>query len=156
MNHGLFLPLCPEDLHTVAAIEARSFEQPWKRPTIEEELANPESRAFIWRSQDRTDRSAPEAYILLRILVDEVHIMKLAVVPDRRGEGLATRLTEQALNEARREGCQRAILEVRTSNSAAIRLYTRMGFEPIGERKRYYGPAGEDALVMAKNLEEAL
>ena len=155
MNALRFLPLCPDDLNAVATIEARSFEQPWKRRALAEELASPGSRAFILRCPDQAALPTVGAYIFLRILVDEVHIMKVAVHPDRRRQGLATRLTHQALGEARREGCRRAILEVRVSNSAAIGLYSRLGFKTIGERKRYYAPAGEDALVMAKNLEEA-
>ena len=152
MNRGLFLPLCPEDLTAVAGIETRSFEHPWQWQSFAGELASPESRAFVIRFQDQTVRPAVAAYIFLRILVDEVHIMKVAVAPQCRRSGLAARLTKKALNEARREGCRRAVLEVRVSNATAIRLYARLGFEPIGERKRYYGPTGEDALVMAKKL----
>jgi ribosomal-protein-alanine N-acetyltransferase len=155
MNQGLFLPLCPEDLSTVAWIESRSFEHPWPRGSIAGELAVPQSRAFVMRFPDHTVRPAVAAYIFLRILVDDAHIMKVAVAPACRRAGLAARLTNKALGEAHREGCRRAILEVRASNTAAIRLYARLGFEPIGARKRYYEPGGEDALVMAKNLEEA-
>ena len=152
LDHGLFLPLCPEDLTAVAGIETRSFEQPWQRQMIAGEMASPESRAYVMRFQDQAFRPAVAAYIFLRILLDEVHIMKVAVAPECRRVGLAHRLTAKALSEARREGCRRAILEVRVSNTAAIRLYDRLGFETIGTRKRYYGPSGEDALVLAKNL----
>ncbi len=154
MNRWRFLPLCPDDLNEVAAIEVQSFNPPWERPAIKEELASLESRAFILRQANQASRAAVGAYIFLRILADDVHIMKVAVAHDWRREGLATRLTDQALGEARREGCRRAILEVRISNAAAIRLYSRLSFKKIGKRKRYYGPAGEDALVMAKNLKE--
>ncbi len=152
LDHGLFLPLCPEDLTAVVGIETRSFEQPWQRQTIAGEMASPEARAYVMRFQDQAFRSTVAAYIFLRILLDEVHIMKVAVAPECRRAGLAHRLTAKALSEARREGCRRAILEVRVSNTAAIRLYDRLGFETIGTRKRYYGPSGEDALVLAKNL----
>ncbi len=155
MKHWRFLPICPEDLESVATIEVQSFENPWEHQSIRAELANPASRAFILSRQAETARPIVGAYIFNRILMDEVHIMKVAVAPEQRRRGLATRLTVQALSEARREGCHRAILEVRVSNSAAIRLYTQLGFKKIGERKRYYRPGGEDALVMSKNLEEA-
>jgi len=36
---------------------------------------------------------------------------------------------------------------VRASNAAAIRLYTRAGFEAVGVRRSYYGD-GEDAVLM--------
>lgn len=151
MTPWRFVPLCPDDLDAVITIETQSFDQPWRSPSISAELANLQSRAFIL-IRDKHDVGA---YIFLRIVLDEAHILKLAVTPEQRGQGLAASLTDQALGEACREGCDRAILEVRASNLAAIRLYTQLGFKMIGERKRYYGPTGEDALVMAKILEEA-
>ena len=154
MDPWLFLPFCPEDLEAVVTIEAQSFAQPWKRRALEAELASPGSLAFVLKPLERAAQSDVAAYIFLRRLMDEVHIMKLAVTPEHRRQGLATRLVEQALAEARRVGGTRAILEVRPTNTAATGLYTRLGFRRIGARKRYYGPTGEDALVMAKNLKE--
>ena len=156
MDPWLFLPFCPEDLEAVVTIEAQSFAQPWKRRTLEAELASPGSLAFVLKPPERAAQSDVAAYIFLRRLMDEVHIMKLAVTPEHRRQGLATRLVEQALAEARRVSGTRAILEVRPTNTAAIGLYTRLGFRRIGARKRYYGPTGEDALVMAKNFKEIL
>ncbi len=154
MDPWLFLPFCPDDLEAVVAIESQSFEQPWKRRALEGERTNPGALAFVLKASERAAQSDVAAYIFLRRQMDEVHIMKLAVAPKLRRQGLATRLVAQALAEARREGGRRAVLEVRPSNTAAIGLYTRLGFRIIGARKRYYGPAGEDALVMAKNLKE--
>ncbi len=154
MDPWLFLPFCPDDLEAVVAIESQSFAQPWKRRALEGEQTIPGALAFVLKASERAAQSDVAAYIFLRLLTDEVHIMKLAVAPEHRRQGVATRLVAQALAEARREGGIRAILEVRPSNTAAIGLYTRLGFRKLGTRKRYYGPAGEDALVMAKNLEE--
>ena len=154
MDPWLFLPFCPEDLEAVVTIESQSFAQPWKRRALEAELASPVSLAFVLKPPEHAAQSHVAAYIFLRLLMDEVHIMKLAVTPEHRRQGLASRLVEQALAEARRAGGTRAILEVRPTNAAAIGLYTRLGFLRIGARKRYYGPTGEDALVMAKNLKE--
>ncbi len=154
MDPWLFLPFCPDDLEAVVAIESQSFEQPWKRRALESERTSPGALAFVLKTSERAAQSDVAAYIFLRRQMDEVHIMKLAVTPELRRQGLASRLVAQALAEARREGGIRAILEVRPSNTAAIGLYRRLGFRSIGKRKRYYGPTGEDALVMAKNLEE--
>jgi ribosomal-protein-alanine N-acetyltransferase len=43
-------------------------------------------------------------------------------------------------------------LEVRSGNSAAIALYERLGFVPVGRRKNYYERPREDALLMTKQL----
>lgn len=150
-----FLPFCRDDLDTVAAIENQSFERPWNRDAIRSEAANAAASAFVLKPWRPEDLSEVGAYIFLRRIADEVHIMKLAVAPIWRRQGLAGRLTHEALAATGDEDCRRAILEVRPSNTAAIGLYTRLGFETIGKRKHYYGPTGEDALVMSKDLEEA-
>jgi ribosomal protein S18 acetylase RimI-like enzyme len=46
-------------------------------------------------------------------------------------------------------GAQRVFLEVRRSNAAAIGLYERSGFRPVGVRRGYYASPREDALTMA-------
>ena len=155
MNTWRFLPLCWDDLDAVAQIETLSFEHPWNRPAFLEGLAHPNVQGFVLLVEAGDAQHQVGAYVFQRILRDDVHIMKLAVAPPRRRQGLAAYLTAQALDAAGGEGCRRAILEVRVSNWAAIGLYTHLGFETIGKRKRYYGPSGEDALVMAKNIEEA-
>jgi ribosomal-protein-alanine N-acetyltransferase len=139
-------------LDAVVTIETQSFDHPWERPSITGELENPQARAFILLWETHGARRDVGAYIFLRILMDEVHIMKLATAPEWRRQGLAAHLAKQALSEACREGCCRALLEVRTSNFAAIRLYKYLGFETIGERKGYYRPTDGNAFVMAKKL----
>ena len=53
---------------------------------------------------------------------------------------------------AREAGCPDVLLEVRQSNEAAQRLYTRHGFVSIGRRRRYYQVPPEDAVVMRLSL----
>jgi ribosomal-protein-alanine N-acetyltransferase len=72
--------------------------------------------------------------------------MNVAVAPEWRRQGVATRLIEQLLGEA--GGEDRYTLEVRASNRDAIRMYERLGFRPAGHRRRYYHDNGEDALIM--------
>src|SRR5262245_31997227 len=55
-------------------------------------------------------------------------IQNLGVVPAHRGRGLGTALLLQALHSFRRTSLHRAFLEVTASNSAAIRMYRRLGF----------------------------
>lgn len=139
-------------MDAIITIENQAFDHPWELASFQGELINPQTRAFGLHCNPQVLLCDLGAYVFLRILMDEVHIMKLATAAGQRRQGLATNLAQQALSEACREGCCRAILEVRSSNLAAIRLYHRLGFETVGERKRYYRPTGEDALVMAKNL----
>jgi ribosomal-protein-alanine N-acetyltransferase len=72
--------------------------------------------------------------------------MNVAVRAERRREGIASRLLERLFEEAGADA--RYTLEVRTSNSGAIAMYERFGFQPAGHRRRYYHDNGEDALIM--------
>jgi [ribosomal protein S18]-alanine N-acetyltransferase len=53
------------------------------------------------------------------------------------------------LTSATAAGAQRALLEVRASNAAAIQLYEQAGFRTIAVRDRYYTNPIENALIMA-------
>ena len=57
-------------------------------------------------------------------------IAGLAVVKDRRGQGIGTRLLEAALAYGREHGYDRVRLEVIGTNTSAIQLYERLGFQP--------------------------
>jgi [ribosomal protein S18]-alanine N-acetyltransferase len=72
------------------------------------------------------------------------------VAADRRREGLGRWLLGFALDRARRRGAERAFLEVRRSNEAALGLYRVLGFRLLAERRDYYRDPGEDALILEK------
>ncbi|TQF76591.1 ribosomal-protein-alanine acetyltransferase, partial [Elioraea sp. Yellowstone] len=56
-----------------------------------------------------------------------------------------------AAAEAQARGAGRLFLEVAVGNAAARRLYGRLGFREVGQRRGYY-PDGADALVLALAL----
>jgi ribosomal protein S18 acetylase RimI-like enzyme len=61
-----------------------------------------------------------------------MHLFALEVATEHRGEGIGTAIIEHVIAEARRRGCQRVYLEVRTDNPAR-RLYHRLGFRRVGK-----------------------
>jgi len=81
------------------------------------------------------------------LLLDEGHIMDVAVDPEFRGRGVGRLLVQRVIDDCRDGGASFISLEVRVSNIAAINLYRDMGFVETGRRKRYYKD-GEDALMM--------
>jgi len=81
------------------------------------------------------------------LILDEGHILDVAVHPEYRGHGLGKLLVEHVLAACRQRGAEFVSLEVRPSNSEAIGLYHRLGFDETGRRPRYYHD-GEDALLM--------
>ena len=72
--------------------------------------------------------------------------MNVAVAPERRRRGIASRLISRLFDEAGDE--LPFTLEVRVSNRDAIAMYERLGFRSAGVRPRYYQDNGEDALIM--------
>ncbi len=90
-------------------------------------------------------------------ILDEGHLLGIAIVPESQRCGLGMRLLQAVLTELRDRGCQRCLLEVRRSNTAAQALYARAQFVLDGVRKDYYPPqdAGEmreDALLFSRPL----
>jgi ribosomal-protein-alanine N-acetyltransferase len=133
--------LAYSDLPAVIAIERRSFPTPWSLAMFVLELSKPSGICLAAASGDE----------LLGYLVcsryDQVwHLMNVAVAPERRRRGVASRLISQLLEEG--GGRLPFTLEVRVSNQAAIAMYERLGFRSAGVRPRYYQDNGEDALIM--------
>lgn len=131
------------DLDQVLAIEQRSYPLPWLRQHFSDELNSP--HALPLSAFDPTGRLV--GYICPMQLLDEGHILNVAVDPDLRGCGVGRLLVQQVLDDCRAAGAAFVSLEVRVSNHAAISLYKKLGFAEVGRRKRYY-ENGEDALMM--------
>ncbi|MBF2025908.1 MAG: ribosomal protein S18-alanine N-acetyltransferase [Oscillatoriales cyanobacterium C42_A2020_001] len=81
-------------------------------------------------------------------ILEEAHITLMAVHPAYQRQGLGQAMLYALLMAAYKRRLERATLEVRASNQAAIALYEKFGFKTAGRRKRYYQDTGEDALVM--------
>ena len=145
-----------DELAPILAIEQRSFRWPWGRLSFEGELSCRSACNLIVKSSDNGADAQIIAYAFLRLAADELHILKIAVTPAWRRRGIATRLTERCLKMGAERGATSAHLEVRPSNTPAVGLYQKLGFEVIGRRHNYYTDSKEDALVMMKHLKEEL
>lgn len=85
-------------------------------------------------------------FLAFEQVVDEGSIVEVAVHPDCRRRGIARSLITSAINSA--DGLHSVFLEVRESNTPAIKLYESLGFERIAVRKGYYDRPKEDAVIM--------
>lgn len=83
--------------------------------------------------------------------VKEAELLRIAVDPARRGQGLARTLLRACEAELAVLGIRDLHLEVRVSNAAARSLYAGAGWRESGLRKGYYRD-GEDAVLYAKRL----
>jgi ribosomal-protein-alanine N-acetyltransferase len=83
---------------------------------------------------------------------DEAEVLDVAVDPVARGRGIGRALLADALRGLGKGGARRAYLEVRESNTVALRLYESLGFRRVGRRRGYYRQPAEDALVLARDV----
>ncbi len=145
-----------DELEPILAIEQGSFRWPWGRLSYEGELSCQNACNYIVKSSASGTGEQVVAYAFLRRVADELHLLKIAVTPARRGQGIATRLLRRCFAISAKQGATSVHLEVRSSNTPAIELYLKLGFEVIGRRHKYYANTQEDALLMMKNLKEEL
>jgi ribosomal-protein-alanine N-acetyltransferase len=134
-----------EQIDAVLAVERASFTSPWTREMYEAELKNP---GFSFFFLARCEQDGVVGFCSFWRVVDELHINNLAVMPDRRREGIGSALLAHVVREGRKLGATRATLEVRRSNEIARHLYERFGFAVAGVRRNYYNHPVEDALVL--------
>jgi ribosomal-protein-alanine N-acetyltransferase len=112
-----------------------------------DEITSPLAYPFVVTTSE-TEREMVISYIILWILMEEVHILNLATHPDCRRRGIAHSLLLFALGFAYTQGGILYLLEVRRGNQAAIDLYQKVGFASWRIRSNYYADTGEDALIM--------
>lgn len=140
-----------EDLPAVLEIERRSFAQPWSRAFFEKELATPFAR-LVAAEEDAASGRWLVGYTCRWRVTDEVHLLNVAVHPERRGLGYGWALVSAVVEESRLASARAVFLEVRAGNVVARRLYRQLGFKDLGIRRGYYGP-GQDAIVMELRLD---
>jgi ribosomal-protein-alanine N-acetyltransferase len=135
------------DVSAICAIETLSFPTPWSRWSFLSELGHRNSHLLVagppyprpWQTW---------AYLIFWVVLEEMHILNLAVHPAHRREGIARRLLSEGLAQARALGAELAWLEVRPSNAPALSLYESFGFKEVGRRPHYYDDTQEDALLL--------
>lgn len=141
-----YAPMRIEDVDAVVALEQSVFPHPWSRNNFCDSLASGYD-AWVLRQAD----GALAGYFLLMEVVDEAHLLDVAVAPGRQGAGLGRYLLDKVAARARGMGVLSVLLEVRPSNERALDVYRRYGYVEIGRRRAYY-PAyqgqREDAIVM--------
>ena len=131
------------DLDEVMLIERRSFSAPWEESTFRGLMRRPSAALLVAEADE-----ALLGYSVMWFAADEGELGDIAVVPERRGEGIGGRLLLESIAAAASRGTRSLYLEVRESNHGARRLYEKAGFRVVGVRKQYYNEPVEDAIVM--------
>ena len=134
--------MLPAHLEQVKALLDVCFgESAWSTESLRSQLDKADSRCTIAVEDDTVI-----GFLAFEQVLDEGSIVEVAVHPEHRRRGLARELITSAINSA--DGLRTVFLEVRESNTPAVKLYESLGFERIAVRKGYYDHPKEDAVIM--------
>lgn len=140
------------DAAAIAALHTDGFHRPWNDGEFRSLLAQGPVFGFIARPVGNA--SAPAGFVLARLAAGEAEILTVAVTRQERRSGLGRKLMEAVLRELHALRGETLFLEVDEKNTAAIGLYTKLGFQQVARRPSYYQTAEgrSSALVMRLDL----
>ena len=160
INKLILRPVIGADLEVVLRIERAVQVNPWSRLSFEQSL----NQGHICRLVEHEGEIL--AFHIVCPILDELHILNLAVASNQHGNGLGHVLLDDILRQAKHSKAKKVFLEVRESNLIAQSLYQKWQFKQIAMRKNYYsaganaaanqatqGGTREDALVMVRQLD---
>lgn len=138
-----FREMTRDDADAIAAIEAKCFAMPWGREDFWREAQNELATYIVGELDGRI-----VAYAGAWVSFNQAEVMNVAVEPEFRGQGIGTIIFGKLIEAVKLRGATAITLEVRPSNTAAIKLYESFGLRSVGRRRGYYLDNGEDAMIM--------
>jgi len=148
----VFRPMSEVDLEKVMKIEQGVYEFPWSIGIFQDCLRVGYC-CWILEQGDKVS-----GYGIMSVLAGEAHILNLCIKSDLQQNGLGKEMLDYLIDLAKVHNADVMFLEVRPSNSQALKIYKRSGFDEVGNRKDYY-PAKfgrEDAVILAKQLTDKM
>ena len=141
-------PMTEADVAEVFAVERASYQFPWSEGIFRDCLRV----GYVCRVLTLAGQVI--GYGVMSVGAGEAHVLNLCVADSYRCRGLGRRMLGYLLERGAAAGMSEAFLEVRPSNTPAIRLYQAIGFEQVGMRRGYYQAVGgrEDAAVLRLTL----
>ena len=133
-----------EDLDGVVKIENRCHLTPWTNKNFIDSF---DAKNLFKVLKNETDIIG---YYIAIFASDECELLNITVKPGLQKKGFGQLMLKDFFNECRKANITNIFLEVRRSNSLAIRLYEYNGFNEVGVRNNYYQnrDGKEDAILM--------
>lgn len=144
----LIRPLELQDIDYVCEMEEQAFSMPWHRESFVEMINN--ENAIYLVAED--DCGVVCGCIGLLCIAGEGDICNVVVHKDYRRRGIGRALVEGILKDGEANELTAFTLEVRVSNTPAIKLYESFGFVNEGIRPGFYDKPKEDALIMWRRI----
>ena len=137
----------PEDAARIFEVEKAAYdgESPWAKDVLEKDVShNPAAIYIVLEVEEEI-----VGFIGARTTEGtDLHITNVAVLHDYRFLNVATLLLKALEKIARALDKKEITLEARVSNTKAIKLYRKNGYEVVGTKENYYTPENEDAVEM--------
>ncbi len=127
-----FRKMTPDDADAVAEIELKSFSVPWTRADFWKDAQNKNAEYVIGELDKKI-----VAYAGAWVAFGEMEVMNIAVDENFRGQGIGKKIFAELIRVCKLRGVTAITLEVRPSNTAAIKLYESFGLKSVGRRKNY-------------------
>lgn len=143
------VPMKEEHLDALVRIDALCFSEPWTRDGLRAELSS-DTACYAVALLDGN----PVGCAGMQCICGECYIDKVCVHPENRRQGAAQALVCFLMEYAVKNNAAFITLEVRQGNAPAIALYQKLGFAPVGVRKKFYSHPAEDAVLMTKYFKE--
>ena len=138
-------PMTRDDVDSVVKIEEDAYgPHHWAKSSFYDELSNKLARYYCAKTSD----GELAGYAGTWHIIDEGHITTIAVKKDYLRNHIGEAIIHRILEDCYKDGVKYLTLEVRVSNTPAIKLYEKYGFQSLGTRKGYYQDNNEDALIM--------
>lgn len=145
-NH--LFTISPMNLGHVAAavsLEQQAYiDTPPQRNYLHELQHNPIAHYFVLQP---ASKSLTIGVGGIWLIAHQSNIMTIAIHPKWQRLGLGQWLLLNLIEKSQQLNAETATLEVRPSNTTAITLYKKYGFQEVGHRTSYY-KNGEDALIL--------
>ncbi len=139
--------MAEKDLQEVSALEQQIFSKPWSLESFRSAFDRADTIYLVAEEKGHIC-----GYLGIWMGPEDGDLCNIAMAPEYRGQGHAGRLLKIAIEQCKRQGLKRIILEVRLSNETAKRLYQKFSFQTSGVRQGYYSEPVEDALIMECSL----
>lgn len=149
MNNITIVPMEQKHIPKLVELEQCCFSQPWNEQNLSEELENHTAHFIVAECSGEV-----VGYMGIFTVCESCYVSNIAVFPAYRRQGIASLLIENACGIAAENDAESISLEVRPSNSGAIALYQKKGFEEVGLRRNFYRNPTEDGLILTKTLKK--
>lgn len=135
------------DIAAVAALEKEIFPDPWSERALTDSYEQKQTLLLVAYEDRRLI-----GYLIMYYALEDGEIARIAVIPEKRRQGVGARLLFELENLCQLNGITRLLLDVRENNAPAISFYTNYGFRQDGIRRRFYSDPVENAVLMSRDL----